>query len=112
MPEKEGLDGNSLLPLLKEPDPSWEEPALKTMGRGNHVIRFKQWQYIRYSDGIEELYNHYEVLGMEQSSGRPTLRKRANRTQKVAPEEESSLANRRIQKLNLYPRNLGRSHDE
>ena len=51
-------------------------------------------------------------MGMEQSSGRPTLRKRANRTQKVAPEEESSLANRRIQKLDLYPRNLGRRHDE
>ena len=52
------LDGQSLLPLMRN-------PALKT-GRGvltthkfrNHSVRTVDWRYIRYADGTEELYNH------------------------------------------------------
>lgn len=58
LPQKEDLDGESLLPLLKDPNTSWERPALMTMGRGNHAIRSERWRYIRYSDGSEELYDH------------------------------------------------------
>ena len=36
----------------------WNRPALTTHGRNNHTIRSKQWRYIRYEDGSEELYNH------------------------------------------------------
>ena len=60
LPEKPYLDGKSLLPLLKNPEANWDRPAVMTMGRGNHAVRSKQWRYIRYSDGTEELYNHDE----------------------------------------------------
>jgi arylsulfatase A-like enzyme len=54
---RDDLDGNSLVPLLKDPDSEKEwEPALMTQGRGNHAIRTKEYRYIRYHDKTEELY--------------------------------------------------------
>ncbi len=57
LPPPSGIDGESLLPLLKDPGAEWERPALMTQGRGNHAIRSRDWRYIRYSDGTEELYD-------------------------------------------------------
>ncbi len=51
------VDGKSLVSLLKEPKQDWD-PALMTMGKGNHAIRSDNWRYIRYRDGSEELYDH------------------------------------------------------
>jgi choline-sulfatase len=56
-PKKE-LQGNSLLPLLKDPCAEWSQPALTTYGLNNHSLRSQRWRYIRYSDGTEELYDH------------------------------------------------------
>ncbi|MHC4993846.1 MAG: sulfatase/phosphatase domain-containing protein [Planctomycetota bacterium] len=58
LPRRRGLDGQSLLPLLINPDGAWDRPAVMTMGRGNHAVRSERWRYIRYSDGSEELYDH------------------------------------------------------
>lgn len=58
LPEKEGLDGVSLIPLLKNPDAEWARPAVMTQGEGNHAVRSDRWRYIRYNDGTEELYDH------------------------------------------------------
>jgi arylsulfatase A-like enzyme len=51
----EGLD---ISPLLKDPNKSWDQPALTTFHRNNHSYRSEKWRYIRYSDGSEELYDH------------------------------------------------------
>lgn len=56
-PKKE-IEGKSLLPLLKNPEATWDRPALTTHGRNNHSVRSEQWRYIRYKDGTEELYDH------------------------------------------------------
>lgn len=56
-PEKEP-EGASLLPLLKNPEATWNRPALTTYTRGNHSVRSERWRYIRYADGSEELYDH------------------------------------------------------
>lgn len=58
LPAREGLDGQSLLPLLREPTAEWNHPALTTHGRLNHTVRTERWRYIRYADGSEELYDH------------------------------------------------------
>jgi arylsulfatase A-like enzyme len=55
---KNELEGQSLVPLLKNPKAKWERPALTTHGRNNHSLRCEQYRYIRYSDGTEELYDH------------------------------------------------------
>ncbi|MEM1294175.1 MAG: sulfatase [Verrucomicrobiota bacterium] len=51
-------DGVSIVPLLKDPKAGWDTPALMTYGRGNHAVRDRDWRYIRYADGSEELYDH------------------------------------------------------
>src|SRR5262249_1696558 len=53
-----GLEGHSLVPLLKDPKAEWGHPALTTHGRNNHAVRTDRWRYIRYADGSEELYDH------------------------------------------------------
>ncbi len=58
LPEKSNLDGQSLVPLLKDPQMSWDRPARMTQRRGNHAIRSDRWRYIHYQDGTEELYDH------------------------------------------------------
>jgi arylsulfatase A-like enzyme len=58
LPPKAGLDGQSLVPLLRKPETAWERPALITSGLSNHSLRDERWRYIRYADGSEELYDH------------------------------------------------------
>lgn len=52
------LEGNSLVPLLKNANAPWNHPSLTTHGFGNHAVRTERWRYIRYKDGTEELYDH------------------------------------------------------
>ena len=56
--QKPGLEGKSLLPLLKDPKAKWDRPAVTTFRKGNHGVRSERWRYIRYNDGTEELYDH------------------------------------------------------
>ncbi|MFO0891665.1 MAG: sulfatase [Isosphaeraceae bacterium] len=58
LPAKPGLEGESLVGLLREPASSWSRPAVTTHGRNNHAVRSERWRYIRYADGSEELYDH------------------------------------------------------
>ena len=58
LPEKGDLDGNSLVPLLKNPTMDWDRPVLTTYGKGNHAVRSGKWRYIQYQDGGSELYDH------------------------------------------------------
>ncbi len=59
LPFRDDLDGQSLVPLLKNPEMNWERPVLTTFGYQNHAVRTDRWRYIRYNDGGEELYDHH-----------------------------------------------------
>jgi len=52
------LEGQSLVPLLRNPQSARKEPAITTWGRNNHAVRTERWRYIHYADGGEELYDH------------------------------------------------------
>lgn len=56
--KRQGLEGVSLMPLLKDPKAKWDRPVLTTYLRGNHSVRDERFRYIRYNDGGEELYDH------------------------------------------------------
>ena len=58
LPLKTGLDGNSLVPLLKNPDIPWNYPAITTYDYSEFSIRNQDWRYTRYIDNSEELYDH------------------------------------------------------
>ena len=53
-----GIEGKSLVPLLKNPNTDWPHAAISTLGQNNHSIRNDRWRYTLYADGSEELYDH------------------------------------------------------
>lgn len=57
LPEKTSLEGHSLLPQLKDAKTPRPWPAITTHNQGNHTVRSRDWRYIRYADGSEELYD-------------------------------------------------------
>ncbi len=57
LPPREVLQGQSLLPLVFSPDAEWNDAVVTSVGRGSHSVFTKQWRYIHYFDGSEELYN-------------------------------------------------------
>jgi len=56
IPKPEHLDGESLIPLLKDPTEK-REAAFISYGPENTAIQTERYRYIRYEDGSEELYD-------------------------------------------------------
>lgn len=58
LPPKDDVDGQSLAPLLTDPSKDWKNNVhLFYFEPGNEAIITKEWRYIRYTTGEEELYN-------------------------------------------------------
>ncbi len=57
--ENPKLEGQSLVPLLEDPEADWPHPAITTLYEGNHSVRTARWRYIHYANGDEELYDHW-----------------------------------------------------
>ena len=57
IPVPDHVEGESIVPLLKDPHAPWESPAITTHGHKNHTVRTEAWRYIRYANGDEELYD-------------------------------------------------------
>ncbi len=58
LPAREGLEGHSLAPQLRDAAAPRPWPAITTHNQGNHAVRSEHWRYIRYADGSEELYDY------------------------------------------------------
>jgi len=58
LPQSNVLQGETLVPWLEDPSLEKENPVLITQQKGNHSVVWKHWNYIRYEDGSEELYDH------------------------------------------------------
>lgn len=56
----ENLDCVSLLPQVLDPKKQRKLPAVITHEEGNHSIVWRQYNYIRYNNGSEELYDHFK----------------------------------------------------
>jgi arylsulfatase A-like enzyme len=57
LPTPKHVEGESIRPLLANPDAPWDRPARTTFEFNNHAVRTEQCRYIRYHDGGEELYD-------------------------------------------------------
>ena len=66
-----GVDGRSILPILRDPGAPFREFLLvEAEGRGWHSVRMRRWNgaradhdellFVRWRDGFEELYDHEE----------------------------------------------------
>lgn len=60
LPKNDELEGHSLMPQLKDATAARKWPAITTHNHDNHGIRTKDWRFIQYADGTEELYNMQE----------------------------------------------------
>ncbi|ANQ52469.1 sulfatase [Flammeovirga sp. MY04] len=52
------VDGQSLVPVLNNQTTQMTYPTIISWGKGNYAVRSKDYRYIHYFDGSEELYNH------------------------------------------------------
>jgi len=52
------LEGNSLVPLLKNTESDWNHYARTCFGPGNYAIISEDYRFIQYNDGSEEFYDH------------------------------------------------------
>lgn len=57
LPLPEHLEGHSLMPQLKDDSAERIWPAITTHNHDNHGIRSRDWRFIQYADGSEELYD-------------------------------------------------------
>jgi choline-sulfatase len=57
LPTREGLEGHSLVPQLRDAGAARAWPAITTHNADNHTVRTTRWRYIRYADNSEELYD-------------------------------------------------------
>lgn len=51
-------EGQSLVPLLEDPDADWSHLARTSFGPGNYAIVSQWYRFIQYNDGSEEFYDH------------------------------------------------------
>ncbi len=58
LPRTPGLDGESLVRLLRNPEAKRSRPVVIEYQRGQCAVRSTDYRYIRYRDGSEELYDH------------------------------------------------------
>ena len=58
LPQRSELDGQSLVPLLKNPTLKWDRPVLTTHGFRNHALRTDRYRLIQYANGDREFYDH------------------------------------------------------
>jgi len=62
------VHGYDLADIVNNPSINWQKPVLSTFGEGNHVIRTKDFRYIRYINGDTELYkllnDPFEIINL------------------------------------------------
>ncbi|WNJ19131.1 sulfatase [Pontibacter sp. G13] len=57
-PPHQSLDGQSLVPILQQPETEGTTPALTTLNVGYASVRDERYRYIIYPDGSEEAYDY------------------------------------------------------
>lgn len=53
-------EGQSVVPLMKDPEADWGYPAISSFGPGNYSVRTTRYRYIQYLDGSREFYDHQD----------------------------------------------------
>lgn len=57
LPQDTAQEGQSLVPLMTNPNNDWIHPAITSFGKGNVAIRSTNFRLIQYLDGSQELYD-------------------------------------------------------
>ncbi len=57
LPKKLVIDGDSLVPLLNDPNAKWREATVTIFGDGDASVVGQRWRFIHRRDGTNELYD-------------------------------------------------------
>jgi len=88
LPRRADLDGTSFLPQLKDPAAARRRPSITANDQGSFSLRFKEWRYIHYRNGAEELYHHKkDPMEWDNLAGRPEHRDRIKRFAAFLPND-------------------------
>ena len=90
LPPVEALSGQSLMPLLRNPQTNAGRTVISTFERGNHAVIDARYRYIHYADGSEELYDtandpHEWVNLAANPAYQPLIQERLRHVPTVAP---------------------------
>jgi arylsulfatase A-like enzyme len=86
------LEGQSLVPLLENPNAEWDHPALTSFGPGNFAVRSTRYRFIQYHDGSQELYDHAnDAHEWENLAGRPEFKAILKNHAAYIPEKQHPL---------------------
>ena len=87
LPAYKKNEGRSLVPLMEDPATKTEGYAITTYGMNNHSVRTKDYRYIRYEDGTEEMYDHRKDPNeWKNVAGEKSYRKTIGRMKKYLPD--------------------------
>jgi arylsulfatase A-like enzyme len=85
------LEGQSLLPLLKDSTTDWPHLAITTHNGNNHAVRDDRYRYIRYADGSEELYDlKQDAAEWKNLAGDPALEQVKTRLARAVPRKTAA----------------------
>jgi len=97
------VEGDSLVPLLKNTDTEWNKIAVTSYGVGNVSLRDCTHRYIVYEDGSEELYDMVKDPNeWTNIAGNPEYSGIIAHFKKAVPKTQASLSNVSIYKINDY----------
>ena len=89
LPPRPELEGQSLRPLLADPDAPWDKAAITSTSADKTSIRTERWRYTRFLDG-EELYDHdADPMEWKNLAGRPEHSETKRRLAELLPKEPS-----------------------
>ncbi len=88
LPPLQPIDGQSIRPLLDNPDRKRKTPSITYFGKDWVSIRSERYRYISYPDGSEELYDHSrDPWEWHNLADEPASKKVKKRHRKFIPKE-------------------------
>lgn len=105
LPDGEATDGRSLVPLLKDPAATLEPAVMTFLHDGKSVgVSGKDWRYIRYRGGSEELYHTtkdpHEWTNL---AGKPEHAKELERLRSLLPKKMAERPTVKVKDLPALP---------
>ncbi len=103
LPTYQMAEGNSLVPLLNNPDKKWNNPAITFYGKGNIALTGKRYRLIQYENGAQEFYdlkndpNEWNNLANEKS-----VAKHKKRLESFIPQKQALLSPYSHYNINEY----------
>lgn len=103
LPAKPDLEGHSLKDFLGRGTAERPWPAITTNNYQNHSVRTRNWRYIRYADGAEELYDmKNDPHEWHNLIGQPVYKKWADSLKRWLPKENARPHPGNLQRLLEY----------